>query len=94
MRSAKLIDGANAFLCEAMIQDRSVGGMRLLLSRNIGLPARIGVHDDESEEIVTASLAWRRGQTVGVRIQQAGPPAPMKPAQLVALRGHYYGIPD
>ena len=44
--------------------------MRLLLSRNIGLPARVGVYDDESEEMVTASLAWRRGQTVGVRIQQ------------------------
>ncbi len=94
LRSAKLVDGANAFLCEALVQDASSDGMRLLLSRNVGLPARIGVYDDESEEIVTAILAWRRGQAVGVRILHRGPPAQMKPAQRFALRGRYYGIRD
>ena len=48
LRSAKVLDAANAFACEAMIQDRSVAGLRLLLARNVGLPGRFGVHDDET----------------------------------------------
>ncbi len=37
------------------MQDRSAGGMRLVLARNVGLPKRFGVHDDLSGEIVTVS---------------------------------------
>ncbi len=94
LRSAKIIDSANAFLCEAMLQDMSAGGMRLLLHRNIGLPPRFGVHDDGSEEILTVSLAWRRGQTVGVRIHSRNAPRPIKPVARAALSGRYYGIRD
>jgi hypothetical protein len=94
LRSAKVIDANNVFLCEALVQDRSPGGMRLLLARNVGLPKRFGVYDDLSGDVATAALAWRRGQTLGVRIQRDGPPSPMTPAQMAALAGHYYAMRD
>jgi hypothetical protein len=92
LRSAKLIDAANAFLCEALVQDLSSGGMRLRLARNIGLPPRFGVHDDDSGALFTVSPAWRRGLAVGVRIHSAGPPSPMKGSDRAALGGRYYGV--
>jgi hypothetical protein len=92
LRSAKVLDAANAFVCEAIIQDRSAAGLRLLLARNVGLPGRFGVHDDETGEVLTVTAAWRRGQTLGVRVLQWGPATPLKPSERLALGGRYYGI--
>lgn len=94
LNSAKILDGASAFLCEALIQDRSASGLRLLLSRNLGLPPRFGVHDDATGEIVTASAVWRRERAIGARILSRGPPAPLSVTELAALAGLYYGMPD
>jgi hypothetical protein len=94
LRSAKILDAANGFLCEALMLDRSAGGLRLLLARNIGLPARFAVHDDLSGEIVTVAMAWRRERTLGARILTPGPIAPIKRSDRLALRGRYYGVPD
>ena len=94
LRSAKVLDANNAFLCEALMHDRSENGMRLLLSRNIGLPLRFGIYDDDTGDIVTASLVWRRAQTVGIRVVRNAPPAPLKPTQKAALAGRYYGMRD
>lgn len=94
LRSAKVIDANNVFLCEALVQDRSADGMRLLIARNIGLPKRFGVYDDLSGEVATTTLVWRRGQTLGLRIQRHGPPSPMTPARKTALSGRYYGMRD
>jgi hypothetical protein len=92
LRSAKLIDADNMFLCEALMHDHSSGGMRLLLARNIGLPPRFGVLDDLSGALHTVSQAWRRGLSVGVRIHASGPPSPMKRGDLAALAGRYYAV--
>lgn len=92
LRSAKVLDPANAFLCDAVIQDKSSEGLRLLLARNVGLPPRFGVYDDETGEIATVAQAWRRGHTVGVRIVQRGPQTPLKPSEWKALAGRYYGV--
>jgi hypothetical protein len=94
LRSAKLIDAENAFLCEALVQDLSSGGMRLRLARNIGLPKRFGVYDDVSGALYTVSQAWRRELVVGVRIHASGPPSPMKRSDRSALGGRYYGVRD
>jgi hypothetical protein len=94
LRSAKLIDAGNAFLCEALVQDLSASGMRLRLARNIGLPPRFGVHDDVSGALYTVSQAWRRGLAVGVRIHGPGPPSPIKRSDRAALNGRYYGVRD
>jgi hypothetical protein len=92
LQSAKLLDCANTFLVEALIRDRSAGGICLLLARNVGLPMRFGVHDDATGEILTVATAWRRGQTMGVRILGRGAARPLKPSDRIALRGRYYGI--
>jgi len=94
LRSAKLIDAENAFLCDALVHDLSAGGMRLRLARNIGLPPRFGVFDDASGAVYTVSQAWRRGLAVGVRIHASGPPSPMKRSDLMALNGRYYAVRD
>ena len=94
LRAAKIIDGANVFLCEAMIQDRSSRGLRLLLARDVCLPGRFGVHDDLTGEVVTVTTVWRRARTLGVRIQQWGPASALKPSQRSALSGKYYGVRD
>ena len=94
LQAAKLIDCANMFLVEALIRDRSAGGLCLLLARNVGLPLRFGVHDDATGELVTVAAAWRRGQTIGVRILGRGTARPLKRSDRHALSGRYYGIPD
>jgi hypothetical protein len=94
LQSAKIFDGTGAFLCDAAIKDRSASGLRLLLSRNCGLPARFGVHLDLSGEILTATQAWRRERVVGIRILALGPPAPLKATDRKALAGRYYAVPN
>jgi hypothetical protein len=92
LQSAKILDGANVFLCDAVMLDRSAGGLRLLLARNIGLPARFVVHVDLIGEVVTVAAAWRRELTIGARILTQGPIAPLRRSERVALRGRYYGV--
>ena len=92
--SAKVLDGDSAFLCEAALLDASPGGMRLRLARNVGLPPRFGVLDDQTGEACTVSQVWRRDQTVGVRIHEREPPRPLRPVEKAALLGRYYGVRD
>lgn len=92
--SAKILDGDNTFLCEAALLDASPGGMRLLLARNVGLPPRFGVHDDQTGDLYTVSQVWRRGHAIGVRIHDREPPRPMQTADKTALSSRYYGVRD
>jgi len=94
LRSAKVLDAANGFLCEAIVHDRSAGGLRLSLIRNVGLPGRFGVHDDETGEVFTVTAAWRRGQTLGVRFLHKGTTIPVKPSDQLATGGRYYAVRD
>ncbi len=93
LQSAKILDGSGAFLCEATIQDVSALGLRLLLARNCGLPARFGVHFDLTGEVWTAAPVWRRDRMLGARVVAEVPPAPLKTSDRVALRGRYYAVP-
>ena len=92
LQSAKILDAAGAFLCEATVQDVSPMGLRLLLARNCGLPARFGVHVDLTGEVLTAACAWRRDRLVGARVVAHQPPAPIREADRAALAGRYYGV--
>ncbi|MDE3176266.1 MAG: hypothetical protein KGM15_09215 [Pseudomonadota bacterium] len=92
LQSAKILDGAGAFVCEAIIQDFSASGLRLLLARNCGLPSRVGVHVDLTGEVLTAAPAWRRERVVGLRVIAHAPPAPLKTSDRLALRGRYYAV--
>ncbi len=93
LRSAKLLDAGYRFVCEGRIRDRSRDGLRLALARDIGLPPRFSVHIDETGEVRSASVIWRRGPTIGVRLQEAAPPDALKASDRYALRERYYAIP-
>ena len=92
LQSAKILDSAGAFLCEAAILDMSSTGLRLLLARNCGVPTQFGVHIDLTGELATAALAWRRDRLVGARMLAHVAPAPLKRSDRMALKGRYYGV--
>jgi hypothetical protein len=94
LRSAKLIDGSYRFLCEGRICDRSREGLRLSLARDLTLPSRLAVHIDETAEVREAKIVWRRGSTVGVRLQRTLPEDALTASRRSALRERYYAIPD
>jgi hypothetical protein len=93
LRSAKLLDGACRFLSEGRICDRSRHGLRLALARDIPLPPRLAVHIDETSEVREATIIWRRGSTVGIRLQGALPADAMTASRRSALKERYYAIP-
>ena len=93
LRSVKLLDGGCRFLSEGRICDRSRYGLRLALARDIPLPPRLAVHIDETSEVREATIIWRRGSTVGIRLQGALPEDAMTASRRSALRERYYAIP-
>ena len=93
LRSAKLLDGSYRFVCEGRICDRSRDGLRLALTRDIGLPPRLAVHIDETGEVRDARIVWRRGATIGVRLHEAAPADALRASDRHALRRRYYAIP-
>jgi hypothetical protein len=94
LRSAKLLDAGLRFVCECQICDRSRDGVRLALSRNVRMSRRIAVHIDETGEVRSAKVAWRRGLVVGLRLYAVAPAGAMKPSDRHALKERYYGILD
>ena len=93
LRSAKLLDGAYRFVCEGRICDRSRNGLRLALAQDVPLPPQLAVHIDETSEVRSAKIIWRRGSTLGVRLQEPLPEDAMTASQRSALRERYYAIP-
>jgi hypothetical protein len=93
LRSAKLLDGGCRFLSEGRICDRSRHGLRLALARDVSLPRKLAVHIDETAEVREAKIIWRRGSTIGVRLQEAVPADAMTASRRSALRERYYAIP-
>ena len=93
LRSAKLLDGGCRFLSEGRICDRSRDGLRMALARDVSLPRKLAVHIDETAEVREAKIIWRRGSTIGVRLQEAVPADAMTATRRSALRERYYAIP-
>jgi hypothetical protein len=94
LRSAKVLDGAYRFLCESRICDRSPEGLRLALARDVALPPEFAVHIDETSEVREAKIIWRRGSTMGVRLQSGAQAGRLRPCDRYALKERYYAIPD
>jgi len=92
LRSAKVLDGAYRFLTEGRICDRSPGGLRLALARDIALPLELAVHIDETSEVREAKVVWRRGATIGVQLRAPAPEGALKPCDRYALKERYYAI--
>jgi hypothetical protein len=59
----------------------------------MALPARLAVYIDETAEIREASVIWRRGSTIGIRLDGAAPLGAMRPCDRHALAERYYAIP-
>jgi len=94
LRSAKLLDVKNGFICECLVRDESAHGLCLKLMRNIGLPSRCHLYDDDSGAIHVVATMWRRGTLLGVRYCTGATPVAMKPSDRSALRGRYYAVAD
>jgi hypothetical protein len=75
------------------MHDRSATGARLVLARDMSLPPRFVLYDDETGETSMAMIAWRRGATLGVRYC-AQKPRPLKAGLRLALSGRYFAVPD
>jgi len=93
LRSAELLDGGCHFLSEGRICDRSRDGLRLALARDVALPPQLAVYIDETSEVREAKVVWRRGSTIGVRLQRLLPADAMTASRRYALRERYYAIP-
>jgi hypothetical protein len=94
LRSAKLLDSQGAFICECLVRDQSAQGLCLQLMKNIGLPARCVIYDDETGALNVVTTMWRRGPLLGVRYCQTAAPVSIKPSDRSALRGRYYAMGD
>lgn len=64
----KALDDADHFLCECLVADRTKGGARLRLARNVSLPPRFQFFDDASGALYCAQIVWRRGFEIGCRL--------------------------
>jgi hypothetical protein len=94
LRSAKLLDSNNRFLCECLVHDRSSGGLRVKLMKNVGLPSRCRLYDDETSEVRAVVAAWRRNCLLGMRYCGVEGAIVLPPDARAALAGRYYAISD
>jgi hypothetical protein len=94
LRSAKLLDQHSAFICECLVRDQSAQGLCLKLMKNVGLPGRYVLYDDETRSLEMVTTIWRRGSLLGVRYCQAATPVSVKASDRAALGGRYYAVPD
>jgi len=94
LRSGKLLDSQNRFICECLMRDESPQGLCLRLAKNIGLPPRYRLYNDETGTLSVVATIWRRSELLGVRYCPTAKPASIKESDRSALRGRYYAIPD
>ena len=67
LRSGKVVGEDGHFVVECLIANRSMQGGLLRLPTPVALPARILVYDDQSGELLAATVMWRRDRDVGLR---------------------------
>jgi hypothetical protein len=94
LRSAKILDAAYRFLCECLIRDHSVNGLKVMLLRNIRIPSQFAVHIDETSEVRRGRMMWRKDRLLGVRLYDHAPPGALRLSDRFALRERYYAIPE
>ena len=94
LRSGKLLDMRRRFLCECLVRDRSMAGLRLTLGRDCRVPREIYFFDDETHELVRLTVAWRRSLTVGVRIFRNHAEPAIESQVRAMMRGKFYAVPD
>lgn len=86
----KALDCADRFLCECVLSNRTRDGACLRLARNITLPQKFQLYDDDSGALFDAQVVWRRGAEIGCRLSRA--PTRNKPRLAQRMRGQYYAM--
>lgn len=90
LRWGKALDADNRFLTECLVVNRTAGGACLHLARNIILPARFQLFEDDTGAISAAEVVWRRRYEIGCRVAIA--PSPEKQAIIDRMRARYYAL--
>jgi hypothetical protein len=90
LKWGKALDCADRFLCECVLNNRTSEGACLRLARNITIPQRFQLYEDDSGEIYEAQVVWRRGGEIGCRLAPA--PTENKPRVAQRMRGQYYAM--
>lgn len=67
LRSGKVVGADGQFLVECLIANRSAQGGLMRLPIPMALPSRILVYDDQSGDLLAATVVWRRDRDVGLR---------------------------
>ncbi len=94
LRSAKVLDAKNKFLCDCAVVDASKGGLGLRVAPHIPIARQFCLHDDLTREVLSVAVAWRKGASLGVRILYKDAIERLKPVERAALSGRYYGVVD
>lgn len=67
LRSGKVVGADGRFVVECLLANRSSQGGLLRLPSPLALPDRILVYDDQSGDLLAATVIWRRGRDHGLR---------------------------
>lgn len=91
LRSGKVVGADGRFVTDCLIANRSTQGGLMRLPLAVALPARILVYDDQSGELLAATVVWRRERDVGLRFG-----VPERDARFTAIadsmRRKYYAV--
>jgi hypothetical protein len=67
LRSGKVVGADGQFVTDCLIANRSTQGGLMRLPAALALPARILIYDDQSGDLLVATVVWRRDRDVGLR---------------------------
>lgn len=90
LKWGKTLDSDDRFLAECLVVNRTIGGACLQLARNIVLPTRFQLFEDDTGVISGAEVVWRRAQRIGCRV--ALTPTPGKQVIIDRMRARYYAL--
>lgn len=90
LRWGKALDLNNRFLTECLVVNRTLGGARLRLARNIVVPTRFQLFEDDTGAISAAEVVWRRAHEIGCRVTPT--PSQEKQAIIDRMRARYYAL--
>ena len=66
LRSGRIYDQHQRFICACVVRDRSSQGARLLLPKNVTPPRQICFLDEELGEVFRAEVRWRQDREIGI----------------------------
>ena len=93
LRTGKLVDAGHRFLCDCVIHDRSVAGMRLSpLNYGQTLPTRMFVFDDLDRSAAEVGIVWLDHGAIGVAIMRSCGLSSLPASVTTALQAPLYAV--